>query len=68
VLSTESLAGSGRAVVRLRSPLDDDDLAARGLSAEPTPLQQLVVALSTHRSAPAPRNDHHSDDFLGATR
>jgi ABC-2 type transport system ATP-binding protein len=68
VLSTESLAGSGRAVVRLRSPLDDDGLAARGLSAEPTPLQQLVVALSTHRSAPAPRNDHHSDDFLGATR
>jgi ABC-2 type transport system ATP-binding protein len=73
VLSTETLAGSGRAVVRLHSPLDDDDLAARGLTAESTPLQQLVVALSTRSAAdPAaatsPRTARRSTDFEGATR
>ncbi len=68
VLTQEALGGSARAVIRLRQPVDPADLAAAGLTAERTPLQQLVVALSTHRSAPAPRNDHHSDDFLGATR
>ncbi|MGY1605053.1 ABC transporter ATP-binding protein [Geodermatophilus sp. SYSU D00815] len=44
LLHAEFLAGSGRAVVRLED--DDDDPAAAGLAAEPTPLQQLVVALS----------------------
>ena len=68
LLSREVLGGSTRAVIRLRRPVDTADLAATGLTAEPTPLQQLVVALSTHRSVPAPRDDDHADDFLGATR
>ena len=68
LLSREVLGGSTRAVIRLRRPVDRADLAATGLTAEPTPLQQLVVALSTHRSVPAPRDDDHADDFLGATR
>jgi ABC-2 type transport system ATP-binding protein len=67
VLSTETLAGSGRAVVRLRSPLDDDDLAARGLAAESTPLQQLVVALG-RRPAPVPAPGPRSADFEEVTR
>ncbi|MGY2126820.1 ABC transporter ATP-binding protein [Blastococcus sp. SYSU DS0617] len=44
VLHTETLAGSSRAVVRLRP--GGDDAAAAGLSTEPTNLQQLVVAMS----------------------
>jgi ABC-2 type transport system ATP-binding protein len=69
VLSTETLAGSGRAVVRFTTPLDDGDLAARGLTGEPTPLQQLVVALSRRR-APAPRaaREPRSTDFEEVTR
>jgi ABC-2 type transport system ATP-binding protein len=43
VLHSEFLAGSGRAVVRLRY---DDDPAATGLTWEATPLQQLVVSMS----------------------
>jgi ABC-2 type transport system ATP-binding protein len=75
VLTTESLGGSSRAIVRLRRPVDREDLAAAGLTAEPTPLQQLVVALSS-RSAPAsrraeapagrPSDDDHA--FQEATR
>ncbi|WP_448641921.1 ATP-binding cassette domain-containing protein [Geodermatophilus sp. URMC 63] len=51
LLSTDTLGGSSRAIVRLRRPVDPADLPA-GLTAERTPLQQLVVALTT-RSAPA---------------
>ncbi|MGY1833446.1 hypothetical protein ACI8AA_23775 [Geodermatophilus sp. SYSU D01180] len=46
VLTTETLGGSSRAVVRLRGPVDTDDLAAAGVTAERTPLQQLVAALN----------------------
>ncbi|NEM05728.1 ABC transporter ATP-binding protein [Geodermatophilus normandii] len=71
VLSTETLAGSSRAVVRLSRPLDDGDLEARGLTGEPTPLQQLVVSLSRHTatpSAPARTPDSRSADFEEVTR
>jgi len=56
VLHSEFLAGSGRAVVRLRY---DDDPAAAGLNWEATPLQQLVVSMSlqTTRDGAATRND-----------
>jgi ABC-2 type transport system ATP-binding protein len=56
VLHSEFLAGSGRAVVRLRY---DDDPAAAGLTWEATPLQQLVVSLSlrTTRDGAATRTD-----------
>ncbi len=54
LLHTETLGGSSRSVVRLR-PGADDDAAAAGLSAEPTTLQQLVVATSLRTAhAPAP--------------
>jgi ABC-2 type transport system ATP-binding protein len=43
MLRSDFLAGSGRAVVRLRY---DDDPATVGLSWEATPLQQLVVSMS----------------------
>ncbi|SNS87142.1 ABC-2 type transport system ATP-binding protein [Geodermatophilus saharensis] len=46
VLTSDTLGGAGRAVVRLSGPVDAADLLAWGLTAEPTPLQQLVVALS----------------------
>jgi ABC-2 type transport system ATP-binding protein len=52
LLHTESLGGSARAVVRLR-PGADDDVAA-GLTAEPTSLQQLVVAMSLRVTPGAP--------------
>jgi ABC-2 type transport system ATP-binding protein len=68
LLTRDALGGSTRAVLRLTHPVDTTDLAATGLVAEPTPLQQLVVALSTRRPAAGPRADEHSDDFLGATR
>jgi ABC-2 type transport system ATP-binding protein len=52
LLHTESLAGHGRAVVRLSPDSDGEDAAAAGLSWEPASLQQLVVAMSL-RAAPA---------------
>ena len=64
VLSSETLAGSGRAVVRLLTPLDDGDLAARGLTAEPTPLQQLVVTLSRHQGSRTDAPPHTRSDVL----
>jgi len=48
-LHSESLGGHSRTVVRLR-PGADDDAAAAGLAAEPTTLQQLVVAMSLSSS------------------
>jgi ABC-2 type transport system ATP-binding protein len=51
LLHMESLAGSGRAVVRLTE--GTDDAAAYGLAAEPASLQQLVVAMSLHTSTAA---------------
>jgi ABC-2 type transport system ATP-binding protein len=56
VLHSEFLAGSGRAVVRLRY---DDDPPASGLTWEATPLQQLVVSMSlrTTRDGAATRTD-----------
>ena len=47
LLHSESLGGHSRAVVRLH-PGADADPSAAGLTAEPTNLQQLVVALSLH--------------------
>src|SRR4051812_47981959 len=48
VLHRESLAGSARAVVRLRH---EDDPTAAGLTWEATPLQQLVVSMSRRDAA-----------------
>ncbi|MBM7806793.1 ABC-2 type transport system ATP-binding protein [Geodermatophilus bullaregiensis] len=48
-LSVETLGGAGRAVLRLRRPVEPAELAPAGLTAEPTPLQQLVVAMSLRR-------------------
>ncbi|SFO07896.1 ABC-2 type transport system ATP-binding protein [Geodermatophilus obscurus] len=73
LLSEDRLGGSTRAVVRLRQPVDAADLAAAGLAVERTPLQQLVVALST-RSAASPaaaaaaRTARRSADYEGAIR
>jgi ABC-2 type transport system ATP-binding protein len=52
LLHTESLGGHSRAVVRLHGPADD--AADGGLSAEPTTLQQLVVAMSLHTDRTRP--------------
>jgi ABC-2 type transport system ATP-binding protein len=52
LLHSESLGGHSRAVVRLR-PGADGDGHADGLSAEPTTLQQLVVAMSLRTARPA---------------
>ena len=52
VLTTESLGGHARAVVRVDGPDDEATAVAAGLTTEPTPLQQLVVELA--RSAAAP--------------
>ncbi|MGY1787561.1 ATP-binding cassette domain-containing protein [Geodermatophilus sp. SYSU D00698] len=72
LLTTDALGGSARAVVRLRRPVDPGDLAATGLTVEPTSLQQLVVALSTRSagtpSAAAARTARSSTPFEGATR
>jgi ABC-2 type transport system ATP-binding protein len=64
VLTRDVLGGSTRAVVRLTRPVDQDDLAAAGVTAEPTPLQQLVVALS-RRPGPdaATAADSRTSDF-----
>ncbi|SEL83187.1 ABC-2 type transport system ATP-binding protein [Blastococcus sp. DSM 46786] len=58
LLHLDTLAGTGRAVVRLRSGGDGPDTS--GLLAEPTNLQELVVAMSL--APPAPR--HSSTDAL----
>lgn len=46
LLSSQVLGGAARAVLRLRRPVEPAELAAAGLAAEATPLQQLIVALS----------------------
>ncbi|MGY1717036.1 ABC transporter ATP-binding protein [Geodermatophilus sp. SYSU D01106] len=73
VLTRDALGGSTRAVLRLGRPLDPADLAASGLTAEPTPLQQLVVALSTRAAgtpsaAAAARTARSSTPYEGTTR
>ena len=73
VLSTETLGASGRAILRLRRPVDPADLVPAGLTAAPTPLQQLVVALSTRSAraaapATAGGSETHSVDYQEATR
>ncbi|MGR7024772.1 ABC transporter ATP-binding protein [Geodermatophilus sp. URMC 62] len=71
LLSTDTLGGSSRAIVRLRRPVDPTDLPV-GLTAERTPLQQLVVALTTRcapAAAPAARSTAtRSDHRQEATR
>ncbi len=62
LLHRETLGGSARAVVRTRRPVDSSAREVDGLAVEPTPLQQLVVALSmattagpdAGRAAPSP--------------
>ena len=54
VLHTETLGSHARAVVRTDSPADRASASAHGLTAEPTSLQQLVVALSRQSSSPGP--------------
>ncbi|MGY1652894.1 ABC transporter ATP-binding protein [Geodermatophilus sp. SYSU D01119] len=73
VLTRDALGGSTRAVVRLNRPVDPADLSVAGLTAEPTPLQQLVVALSTRAAgtpsaAAAARTARSSTPYEGATR
>ena len=46
VLRTESLAGQTRAIVQVGSAVDRRVATDLGLTVEPTPIQQLVVALS----------------------
>lgn len=57
LLHTESLGGTSRAVVRIDGADDRDAAAARGLTVEPTSLQQLVVAMSLQ--PPAARGSLH---------
>ncbi|MEU2348440.1 ABC transporter ATP-binding protein [Modestobacter sp. NPDC049651] len=52
VLRSERLGGQARAVVRVAGPSDAAVAGTHGLLAEPTPLQQLVVALSHQPAAP----------------
>ncbi len=56
-------------MLRLQQPMDPADLAAARLAAEPTPLQQLVISLSTRVPVtPARAGTHDSTDYEGATR
>ncbi|MEX5720984.1 ATP-binding cassette domain-containing protein [Geodermatophilus maliterrae] len=48
-LSVETLGGASRAVLRLRRRVEPAELVPAGMTAEPTPLQQLVVAMSLRR-------------------
>ena len=59
LLTSESLAGQSRAVVRLRHGADAGEAATAGLSWEPVTLQQLVVAMSLRaaRTDSIPRTD-----------
>jgi ABC-2 type transport system ATP-binding protein len=69
VLTRDVLGGSTRAVVRLTRPLEPADLAAAGLAAEPTPLQQLVVALSRRTPTDAAAaSDSRTTDFEEVSR
>jgi ABC-2 type transport system ATP-binding protein len=56
VLRTERMAGQARSVVRVAGPSDAAVAGTHGLVVEPTPLQQLVVAMSrsTEAAAAAP--------------
>jgi ABC-2 type transport system ATP-binding protein len=51
LLHSETLGGSSRAVVRTGRPVHRSTGEVDGLSVEPTPLQQLVVALSLRTAA-----------------
>ena len=68
LLSTESMAGHSRAVVRAVSATARRDAAQLGLTVEPTSMQQLVVAMSLAAGhAPStPDTDRH--DLQGAPR
>ena len=59
LLTSESLAGQSRAVVRLIRGADAGEAATAGLSWEPVTLQQLVVAMSLRaaRTDSIPRTD-----------
>jgi ABC-2 type transport system ATP-binding protein len=52
VLHTETLDSQSRAVVRTTGSAARAAAGAQGLTVEPTPLQQLVVALSRHSTQP----------------
>ena len=59
LLTTESMAGRSRAVVRTRTPNARQDATDLGLSVEHTPLQQLVVGMSLSTTGhPAPAAVH----------
>ena len=59
LLTSESLAGQSRAVVRLLHGTHAGEAATAGLSWEPATLQQLVVAMSlrTAHTDSIPRTD-----------
>jgi len=54
VLRMERMAGQARAVVRVAGPSDAAVAGTHGLTVEPTPLQQLVVALSRQPESTTP--------------
>ncbi|WP_369140568.1 ABC transporter ATP-binding protein [Modestobacter versicolor] len=68
LLTTESMAGQSRAVVRTRSATAHRDASVLGLAVDRTPLQQLVVGMSlaAHRDLTAPAADR--TDLQGAPR
>jgi ABC-2 type transport system ATP-binding protein len=61
LLQTESLAGQSRAIVRTSTAAAHRTATELGLSVEPTPLQQLVVALCRTTGAPGTAASVRSD-------
>ncbi|MCZ2831048.1 ABC transporter ATP-binding protein [Modestobacter sp. VKM Ac-2986] len=67
LLTSESMAGQSRAVVRTRTPNARRDATDLGLTVEHTSLQQLVVGMSRGATEhPAPSADHQTPQ--GASR
>ena len=66
LLTTESMAGQSRAVVRTRTTTAHREATELGLAVERTPLQQLVVGMSLAATRTAPAAVDH--DLQGAPR
>ena len=67
LLTTESMAGQSRAVVRTRTTNAHRDATELGLTVDRTTLQQLVVGMSLATGDPASSPDNHRD-LQGAPR
>jgi ABC-2 type transport system ATP-binding protein len=64
LLHAETLGGHARAVIRTRDAAAASSAASVGLTVEPTPLQQLIVAMSLPRpadGAPLPLDTRSTD-------